>query len=108
MATIYAYTLTDDETLENVFDRGDCLMNHVVMPSGKVFPKHPTDAHVYITVLRGELTIALEDEAPIKLKRGQVGNVPKGVMSSLSNITDEVVELIVLKLKHDADITYKL
>lgn len=105
MATIYAYTLTDQETLENVFDRGDCLMNHVIMPPGKVFPKHPTDAHVYITVLRGELTIVLEDEAPIQLKRGQVGNVPKGVMSSLSNVTDDVVELIVLKLMHDLDIT---
>ncbi len=105
MATIYFYTLTDQETLENVFDRGDCLMNHVIMPPGKVFPKHPTDAHVYITVLRGELTIVLEDEAPIQLKRGQVGNVPKGVMSSLSNVTDDVVELIVLKLMHDLDIT---
>ena len=104
MATIYAYTLTDHETLENVFDRGDCLMNHVVMPSGKVFPKHPTDAHVYITVLRGKLTIALEEEVPIQLIRGQVGNVPKGVMSSLSNISEDVVELIVLKLKTDTPV----
>ena len=101
MARIYSYTLTDQETLENVFDRGDCLMNHVVMPPGKAFPKHPTDAHVYITVMRGELTIALEDEAPFLLKRGQVGNVPKGVVSSLSNISHDVVELIVLKLKQD-------
>lgn len=104
MATIYSYSLTDQETLENVFDRGDCLMNHVIMPPGKVFPKHPTDAHVYITVLRGELTISLEDEAPIQLKRGQVGNVPKGIMSSLSNVSEDVVELIVLKIKHDAEI----
>ena len=78
-------------------------MNHVIMPPGKVFPKHPTDAHVYITVLRGELTISLEDEVPIRLKRGQVGNVPKGVMSSLSNVREEVVELIVLKLKSDSE-----
>lgn len=104
MATIYAYTLTDQETLENVFDRGDCLMNHVVMPPGKVFPKHPTDAHVYITVLRGELTIALEESAPFRLSRGQVGNVPKGIMSSLSNVSEEVVELIVLKLNTDAQL----
>jgi len=103
MSKIFAYTLTDQETLENVFDRGDCLMNHVVMPPGKVFPKHPTDAHVYITVMQGELTVILEDEAPIQLKRGQVGNVPKGVVSSLSNITDDVVELIVLKLKSDIE-----
>ena len=98
MATIYPYTLTDQETLENIFDRGDCLMNHVVMPPGKVFPEHPTDAHVYITVLRGELTIALEKDVPFRLRRGQVGNVPKGIISSLSNVSEEVVELIVLKL----------
>lgn len=102
MATIYSYTLTDRETLENVFDRGDCLMNHVVMPPGKVFPKHPTDAHVYITVLRGELTIVLEEDFPFKLRKGQVGNVPIGIVSSLSNVSEDVVELIVLKLKTDA------
>ena len=99
MATIYPYTLTDLETFENIFDRGDVLMNHVVMPVGKVFPSHPTDANVYITVLSGELTIVLDEEAPILLRRGQVGNVPEGVVSSLSNMSDDIVELIVLKLK---------
>ncbi len=99
MATIYPYTLTDQDTFENIFDKGDFLMNHVVMPVGKVFPKHPTDSNVYIIVLRGELTVLLEEDAAIILRKGQVGNVPQGVESSLSNMSDEVIELIVMKLK---------
>jgi len=99
MATIFHYTLTDEETFETIFNQDNCIMNHVVMPKGKVFPKHPTDAQVFITVLRGELTVVLEEDAPIRLTRGQVANVPQGVESSLGNLSDDVVELMVLKLK---------
>lgn len=99
MPNLYQYALTDEEIFENVFDDERYLMNHVVMSPGKKFPKHPTDAEVTIIVLRGTLTAMAASDAPIDIIKGQVLQIEKGTDSALSNETDEVCELLVLKVK---------
>ncbi len=101
MEKVYQYTITDQETFENVFKDEKILMNHVVVPPGKVFPKHPTDAVVYALIIRGELSVALEDNGPKTFKAGQLVNIPKGVSSELGNRGEEVLELFVVKHEYD-------
>ncbi|NDL67480.1 cupin domain-containing protein [Anaerotalea alkaliphila] len=101
MEKIYSYTLTDREIFENVFTADNLLMNHVVIPPGKVFPKHPTDAEVYALIVRGQLSVGLEDEEVKVYGKGQVVNIPKGVQSELGNRTGDLVELFVLKTQLD-------
>lgn len=98
MFNIYNYTVTDKEVLENVFKKEGILMNHVVIEAGKVFPKHPTDAEVYAIVLKGELSVTLEDLETQTFSFGQVLNIAKGVMSELGNNSDELLELLVIKV----------
>ncbi len=57
MEKVYQYTITDQEIFENVFKHEKLLMNHVILPPGKVFPKHPTDAIVYILIIKGQLSV---------------------------------------------------
>ena len=78
MVKVYPYTITDQEIFENVFKDEKLLMNHVIVPPGKVFPKHPTDAIVYILIVRGELSLAVENSEPETFKVGQLANIPKG------------------------------
>jgi len=97
MAKIMNYTLTDREILENIFKNDNLLINHVVVPPGKVFPKHPTDAEVCIIIVRGELQVALEDSEASFYKPGQLVNIPKGTVSELGNTGAEPTELFVVK-----------
>jgi len=99
MEKVYTYTLTDQELFENVFKDDKLLMNHVIVPTGKVFPKHPTDAVVYALIIRGELSLAMDDKGVKTYKAGQLVNIPKGIDSELGNRGDEVLELFVIK--HD-------
>ena len=99
MPKLFEYQLTDKEVIENVFDNEAYLMNHVVMPVGKTFPKHPTDAEVTIIVLRGTLSAQANDNQPVLVRRGQVMQVPKGTESLLFNAGEDVVELMVLKVR---------
>ena len=99
MAKLFNYQLTDKEIIENIFDNETYLMNHVVMPRGKTFPKHPTDSEVTIIVLRGTLSAGANDDQPVLVKRGQVLQVEKGTESLLFNAGEDSVELIVLKVK---------
>ncbi len=97
MEEIYSYTLTDEEIFENVFTEESLLMNHAVIPPGKVFPAHPTDASVHALIIRGDLSVALEDGAANTYTRGQLVHIPKGVLSELGNRGTEPVELFIVK-----------
>lgn len=97
METIYRYTQTSDAIFENIFTVEGLLMNHVVVGPGQAFPKHPTDAEVFALVVKGVLTVALEDRAPKQVEAGHLINIPMGVLSALSNESEEIVELFVVK-----------
>ena len=99
MKKIYSFSLTDQETFENIFTDEKILMNHVVVPPGKVFPKHPTDATVYALVVKGELSVITEEEPKETYKAGSLVNISKGVNTELGNKSNELLELFVVK--HD-------
>ncbi len=98
---IHNYTITDQEIFENIFKDEKLLMNHVVIPPGKVFPKHPTDATVYALIAQGELSVTIEDHETKTFKAGQLVNIPKGVISELGNRSDAIAELFVVKYEYD-------
>ena len=60
MEKVYKYTITNEEIMENIFKDEKILMNHVIVPPGKCF-KHKTDAIVYALIIRGELSVAIEN-----------------------------------------------
>lgn len=97
MAQLFKYTLTDEDTFENVFTEENLLLNHVVIPQNKYFEKHPTDARVHIIILRGTLSIAIEDEERVLYEKGAVIYVDKGIVSVLGNPGPEITELMVIK-----------
>lgn len=101
MEKVYNYTITDQEIFENIFKEEKLLMNHAVVPAGKVFPKHPTDAIVYALIIRGELSLTIGDNETKVFKVGQLINIPKGADSELGNRGNEPLELFVVKYEYD-------
>lgn len=95
--TTFPYTQTQTSIFENIFKLDNVLMNHVVIEPSQVFPKHPTDAAVYALIVKGVLSIAIEESAAEDYTEGQVVHIPKGVVSELGNRSGELVELFVLK-----------
>lgn len=101
MEDVYSYTFTDQEIFENIFRDEKLLMNHVIVPPGKVFPKHPTDAVVYALITQGELSLAIESNEPKIYKAGQLIKIPKNVNSELGNRGEKTLELFVVKYDYD-------
>lgn len=101
MEKVYQYTITDREIMENVFKDEKLLMNHVIVPPGKVFPKHPTDAIVYALIVRGELSVVIEDNELKTFKAGRLVNIPKCVNTELGNRGNEPLELFVVKHEYE-------
>ena len=97
MVELFKYTLTENEIFENVFTEKNLLLNHVVIPEKKYFEKHPTDAKVHIIILRGNLSIAIEDGDRVIYKKGVVITASKGTVSELGNPGPGITELMVIK-----------
>jgi quercetin dioxygenase-like cupin family protein len=101
MEKVYQYTITDQEIFENVFKEEKLLMNHVIVPPGKVFPKHPTDAYVYVLITQGELSMVLEENEPKTFKAGQLVSIPKGANTELGNRGERPLEMFVVKYEYE-------
>lgn len=101
MVKVYNYTITDEELFENIFKDEKILMNHVIVPPGKVFPKHATDAIVYALIIRGELSLIIDENETKTYKAGQLVKIPKGVNSELGNKGENVLELFVVKYDYE-------
>lgn len=101
MEKVYKYTVTNQEIMENIFKHEEILMNHVVIPPGKVFPEHPTDGVVYVLIIRGKLRATIGGKEEKTYTRGQLVNIPKGVETRLGNGGDVPLELFVVKHMYD-------
>jgi len=58
---------------------------------------HKTNSNVYMTVLRGILTISLGEEASNEYESGTILKIPNGVEMYARNENDEVLEITVIK-----------
>lgn len=87
-----------DDLFENLIDDMNLMMNHVIIPPGKVFPKHDTDAMVYLIVNKGTLYASI-DGIENNITEGTVVKIPYKCSSELGNKTDESVELYVTKIR---------
>lgn len=101
MEKIYPFTQTEQEIFENIFTHEALLMNHVVVPPHKIFPKHPTDAEVYVLIAKGVLSLKLEDYETQCYKAGQLVYIPKHIDSELGNLSELPLELFVIKYNVD-------
>ena len=91
------YTTETQDIFEEILDKGPYRLNHVIVEPGKMFPAHPTDAWVTIIVIKGILTLKLEEQEPAYYKAGQVIEVPKATMSELGNTSEGYTEVFVIK-----------
>lgn len=100
-AKLFNYSLEQKDLFENILKDENIMLNHVVIESGKFFPKHPTDAHVYIIIVKGELSVTLNDDTKNIYKKGDVVEVEKGIESELGNESDDFTEAFVIKIGHE-------
>ncbi len=102
MEKVYNYTITNKEIFENIFKDEKLLMNHALISPGKVFPKHPTDAIVYALIIRGELSVKIENNPQKTFGPGHLVNIPKGADTELGNRGEEPLELFIVKYEYDS------
>ncbi|HPJ01886.1 MAG TPA: cupin domain-containing protein [Candidatus Limiplasma sp.] len=95
---LFHYTADDVKTMEQVVKEDNLNLNHIVLPQGESFPKHTANATVYMTVMRGELSIVLQEQDAHTYRRGDVLKIPEGTVMQGFNHREETLELWIVKL----------
>ena len=94
---VFHMTRTNEKTIEKVIQDENVHYMHMVLPENEGMPVHTTNANVYMTVIRGRLTISLEDNEANHYEAGTILNIPSGTKMNAGNTGEDVLELTVVK-----------
>ncbi len=70
---------------------------HMVFNKGEGLPEHMSNSNVYMTVIRGRLSIGLDDQDIHEYEAGTLLKIPFQTKMNVKNLNDDTLELIVVK-----------
>jgi quercetin dioxygenase-like cupin family protein len=95
----YSFTTGDEKVIERLVDEDVAMINHVILPKGERLPEHYSDSNVFLTVIRGTLSMQLGEQKP-HCYSNCVVQVPFHTKMNIINGGDEVVEFFIVKAPH--------
>jgi quercetin dioxygenase-like cupin family protein len=95
---LYNFALEKGEKLiERVISDNNADINHAVLPNGECLPEHYSNSHVYLIVVKGTITLQLNDENSRSYPTGSIVNIPYKTKMNVSNAHSEVLEFFIVK-----------
>lgn len=94
---IYQIATGDEKTVEKVIMDDNIHYIHMVFNKREGLPEHLSNSNVYMTVVRGKLSIALDDQEIHTYEAGTLLKIPENTKMNVRNLHDPVLELIVVK-----------
>lgn len=94
---VYRITLGNDRLVEKVIQDENVHYIHMIFNQNEGLPEHFSNSTVYMTVLRGKLSIGLGEQEGCKYEAGTVLKIPFNIKMNVKNLDAEVLELIVVK-----------
>lgn len=95
----YSYTQSNEKVIEKLVGDDVAMINHIVLAIGDALPEHYSDSHVYLIIVRGSLTIQLDDQEAQQYQASVV-NVPFHTKMNISNTAKEALEFFIVKAPH--------
>ena len=100
---VYKVTVTNDKTVERIVDDEHVNINHMVLIKDTGLPVHVSNSNVYMVIVRGTMTIALDDEPANLNQAGEILAIPFDTKMEVTNKHEDVLEFYVLKSPNPKD-----
>ena len=94
---VYDLAASNEKSIKRVIFDENLHYLHMVFPKGEGLPEHLSNSNVYMTVLRGRLSIGLDDQQVHDYPAGTVLKIPFKTKMNVRNLDDAVLELVVVK-----------
>ena len=94
---VYELAATNEKSIKRMILDENLHYIQMVFPSGEGLPVHFANSNVYMTVVRGRLSIGLDDQEIHAYPAGTVLKIPHQTKMNVRNLDGEALELIVVK-----------
>lgn len=94
---VFKMTQNYRHTIEKVITDENVNLNHMILNKNEGLPEHFSNSNVYMTVIRGLLSIGLDEQEIHEYPAGTVLKIPMGIKMNVKNLHDDTLELIVVK-----------
>lgn len=98
---VHRFAKGNDKVVEKLIMEDDVNIIHMILSKGDGLPEHYANAYVQMIVMRGYLTIQLDDQVAHKYESGTILQIPFKTKMNVSNQDDETLELMVVKVFKD-------
>lgn len=93
----YKLSKTNEKAIEKVIFDENLHYLHMVFNKDEGLPEHFSNSNVYMTVVRGRLSIALDEQEIHEYEAGTLLKIPFQTKMNVRNLHMETLELIVVK-----------
>lgn len=87
----------NNKVVEKVIQDENVHYMHMIFNKNEGAPEHFSNSIVYMTVVRGKLSITLGEQDTHEYPASSVLKIPMGIKMNIRNLNDETLELIVVK-----------
>ncbi len=94
---VFELSKGDERAVEKVIFDENVNYLHMVFNKEEGLPEHYSNSNVYMTVLRGTLSITLDDQDTHEYTGNTLLKIPVDTKMNVRNLHDDTLELIVVK-----------
>ena len=94
---IFKLSMGNEKAIEKVIFDDNLHYLHMVFSQNEGLPEHFSNSNVYMTVIRGKLSIALDNQEIHVYEAGTLLVIPINTKMNVKNLNSETLELIVVK-----------
>ncbi|WKY44061.1 cupin domain-containing protein [Eubacteriaceae bacterium ES2] len=94
---VHQYSTGNEKVVEKLIMDENVNYIHMVFGKGQGLPEHYSNSNVYMNVIRGRLTIGLDDQPVHTYQKGSLLEIPYNIKMNVGNSDEEILELIVVK-----------
>ena len=94
---VFKFSTDNKKAIERVVFDENIHYLHMVFNKGEGLPLHYSNSNVYMTIVRGTLSIALDEQEVKEYTGGSLLKIPQNTKMNVRNLGDNTLELIVVK-----------
>ncbi|MDJ0304760.1 cupin domain-containing protein [Dehalobacter sp.] len=94
---VFKMNTGNEKTIEKVIQDDNLHFNHMILNKDEGLPEHFSNSNVYMTVLKGVLSIGLNEQEIHQYEAGTILKIPFNTKMNVKNHNEQVLELIVVK-----------
>jgi len=94
---VFQLAIGNEKNVEKVIQDDNIHYIHMIFNIEEGLPEHFSNSNVYMTVVRGKLSIGLNDEEIHVYESGTLLKIPINTKMNVRNLHEPTLELIVVK-----------